>query len=107
MRVRRVVIGLVLGFIVGSALGGLANPGALRVADVFQPIGQLWVNAIRMTIVPLVVSLLLVGLASRDTADGVGRLTASTVATFLGLLVLAAAVAMLLAPSLIRDMKLD
>src|SRR6185503_14561338 len=84
MRVRRVVIGLVAGFIIGSAIGSSGNPIALRVADAFQPVGQLWVNAIRMTIVPLVVSLLFVGIASHH-----------------------AAVALALAPSLIADMKLD
>jgi Na+/H+-dicarboxylate symporter len=107
MRVHRVVIGLVAGFIVGSAIGSSGSPVALRVADVFAPVGQLWINAIRMTIVPLVVSLLFVGVASRDATDGVGRITGVTIATFVALLVFAAAVAMLLAPSLIRDMKLD
>lgn len=107
MRVHRVVIGLVAGFIVGSAIGSSGSPVALRVADMFAPIGQLWINAIRMTIVPLVGSLLFVGIASRDTADDVGRITGVTVATFIALLVFAATVAMLLAPPLIRDMKLD
>jgi proton glutamate symport protein len=106
MRVHRVVIGLVAGFIVGSAIGSSGNPVALRVAGAFQPIGQLWVNAIRMTVVPLVVSLLFVGVASRESSEDVGRLTAVTIATFFALLVFAAAVAMLLAPSLIRDMNL-
>jgi len=106
MRVHRVVIGLVAGFIIGSAIGSSGNPVALRVAVAFQPIGQLWVNAIRMTVVPLVVSLLFVGVASRESSEDVGRLTAATIATFFALLVFAAAVAMLLAPSLIRDMKL-
>lgn len=107
MRVHRVVIGLVAGFILGSAIGSWGSPVALRVADAFQPIGQLWVNAIRMTIVPLVVSLLFVGVASRETTDGVARLTGVTIATFLALLVFAAVVALLVAPALIRDMRLD
>src|SRR5579885_2195464 len=107
MRVHRVVIGLVAGFILGSAIGSWGSPVALRVADALQPIGQLWVNAIRMTIVPLVVSLLFVGVGSRDTAEGVGRLTGMTIATFFALLVFAAIVALLIAPSLIRDMRLD
>jgi Na+/H+-dicarboxylate symporter len=107
MRVRRVVIGLVAGFIIGSAIGSSGNPIALRVVDVLQPIGQLWINAIRMTIVPLVVSLLFVGVASRQASEAIGRLTGVTIATFFALLIFAAAVAVLLAPSLIHDMKLD
>src|SRR5579884_187161 len=107
MRVHRVVIGLIAGFILGSAIGSWNAPIALRVADALQPIGQLWINAIRMTIVPLVVSLLFVGVASRETAEGVGRLTGITVATFFGLLLFAGVFAMLIAPPLIRDMRLD
>ena len=64
MRVHRVVIGLVAGLIVGSAIGSSASPVALRVVGVIEPIGQLWLNAIRMTVLPLVVSMLFVGVAS-------------------------------------------
>src|SRR4051812_3844262 len=106
MRVHRVVIGLLAGLILGSAIGAWNGAVALRVADVLLPIGQLWVSAIRMTIVPLVVSLLFVGVASRDS-DGLGKLGITTLVTFLGLLVCAAILALLLAPSLIGDMKLS
>jgi proton glutamate symport protein len=88
-------------------IGGSDSAVALRVVDALQPIGQLWVNAIRMTIVPLVVSLLFVGLASHESGDDVGRITGVTVATYFALLAFAAVFALLLAPSLIRDMKLD
>jgi proton glutamate symport protein len=106
MRVHRVVIGLIAGLVLGSAMGAWNGTIALRLADILLPIGQLWVSAIRMTIVPLVVSLLFVGVASRD-GEGLGKLGITTLATFLALLVFAAIVALLLAPSLIADMKLS
>jgi Na+/H+-dicarboxylate symporter len=105
MRVHRVVIGLIAGLVLGSAIGASGSTIALRVADILQPIGQLWVAAIRMTIVPLVVSLLFVGVASRN-AEGLGRLGITTIATYVGLLAFAAVVALLIVPSLVNDMKL-
>jgi Na+/H+-dicarboxylate symporter len=80
---------------------------ALRVADFLQPIGDLWVNAIRMTIVPLVVALLFVGIAAREPRDGIGKLAFVTGATFVALLVFAGFVALLIVPPLIGDMKLS
>lgn len=107
MRVHRVVIGLIAGLIVGSAIGGLDNAVALRVAGFFEPIGQLWVNAIRMTIVPLVVSLLFVGIASRQSDAALGRVGTITIATFVAILLFAAFLAIVLGRPLIADMKLS
>lgn len=107
MRVRRVVIGLVAGLILGSLISASGVAAAVRVADVLQPVGELWVNAIRMTIVPLVVSLLFVAIAGRAIQSDLGRLGIATLATFLALLVFAAAIGVLLAPPLIRDLKLS
>jgi Na+/H+-dicarboxylate symporter len=107
MRVHRVVIGLIAGLVLGSALGAFDGAVALRVADVLQPVGDLWINAIRMTIVPLVIALLFVSVAARETRDGLGRLTATTGATFVALLLFACVVALLIVPPLINDMKLS
>lgn len=106
MRVHRVVIGLLAGLILGSIIAASRSSTALRAVDLIAPIGQLWVNAIRMTIVPLVVSLLFVAIAGRESADGVGKLGVATLITFVALLSFAAVVALLLAPPLIADMKL-
>jgi proton glutamate symport protein len=107
MRVHRVVIGLIAGLILGSAHGANNGAVALRVADFLQPIGDLWVNAIRMTIVPLVVALLFVSVAGRETQEGLGRLTITTGATFVALLFFACVVALLIVPPLVNDMKLS
>jgi Na+/H+-dicarboxylate symporter len=98
MRVHRVVIGLIAGLVIGSAIGASHSAVALRVADWLLPIGQLWVNAIRMTIVPLVVALLFVGVASRDSQEGLGRLAVVTGLTFVGLLFFAGVIARLIVP---------
>jgi proton glutamate symport protein len=106
VRVHRVVIGLIAGLIVGSVIGATHSAVALRVVSWIEPIGQLWVNAIRMTIVPLVVSLLFVSIARGDASHRLGRLGGVTIATFFALLLFAAVVSLLLAPPLMADMKL-
>lgn len=106
MRAHRVVIGLIAGLVFGGAIGALGEPIALRVVALLEPVGALWVNAIRMTVVPLLTSLLFVSVATHESASGMGRLTARTIGTFVGLLVFAAVVGLLLAPPLIRDMRL-
>ena len=107
MRVHRVVIGLIAGLVLGSALGAINGAVALRVAALLQPIGDLWVNAIRMTIVPLVVALLFVSVSARDTQEGLGRLSVMTGATFVALLLFSSVIALLIVPALVNDMKLS
>jgi len=87
MRARRVVVGLIAGLIIGSAIGAQPGPIALRVLAIIEPIGQLWVGAIRMTVVPLVISLLFVGVANHDDTERFGRIGGVTIATFLVLVI--------------------
>lgn len=106
MRVRRVVVGLIAGLIVGSILGGLPGGFASGVVAVLTPVGQLWVNAIRMTVVPLVVSLMFVSVASRESEQGLGRVGVVTLISFVVMLGLAAVLGLLVVPPLITDMKM-
>jgi L-cystine uptake protein TcyP (sodium:dicarboxylate symporter family) len=60
----RVLVALALAIAGGVAIATAGSPTLVRAADFITPIGTLWVNAIRMTVIPLVVSLLVVGVAS-------------------------------------------
>lgn len=90
----------------GAAVGGgiaIAATGSeplLRAADVIAPIGTLWVNAIRMTVIPLVVALIITGVASATDVASVGKLGGRTLLVFLLLLIGTALVVMPFAPSL-------
>jgi Na+/H+-dicarboxylate symporter len=69
------VIGLSLGALAGELNEGVRS-GALGVASF---IGTLWLNALKMTVIPLVVALLVVGIAkSREAAQG-GRIAGRSV----------------------------
>ncbi len=70
--------------------------------SVIEPIGILWVNAIRMTVVPLVVSLLITGIAATANSSVIGKLGVRSFITFLGLIAIAAVFAVLVGPTLFR-----
>lgn len=69
-----------------------AGAEGLAVAAALKPFGQLWLNALRMTLVPLVFCLMTTGVAALVTRAGAGRMVGLALGTFVVLL-LAAAVA--------------
>ena len=94
----RVLLGLALGLGLGIALTGVNTPAVARGVEVVEALGGLWLNALRMTVVPLVFSLLVVGIASVADAAATGKLAIRAILLF-SLLILAAAVYGLLAAS--------
>ena len=103
-RVSRVLLALLAGLAVGIIVGVTGALGA-EAAHAIAPLGTLWINAIRMTVVPLVVALLFTSVVGTDRTSEIGRETVVAFATFVGILFLAAGIAWLLAPGLIDDMR--
>ncbi|MBA2771477.1 MAG: cation:dicarboxylase symporter family transporter, partial [Sphingomonas sp.] len=94
----RILLALVLGLTLGitaAATQGDWVPGSILVAE---PIGRLWLNALQMTIIPLVVSLLITGIAATAEAARASRLAAGALVLFIVLLWISAALAALLMP---------
>lgn len=98
---------LVTGLLAGAAFSTARMPGLERLIGILEPIGTLWVNAVRMTIVPLVVSMLIVAVASSDSLRSMGRLGGAALLFFLGTLVVIGAYAALLAPPLLAGLTID
>src|SRR6516225_10660549 len=96
----RVLVALGAGIAGGTAIAASGNAPLLRAADLIAPVGTLWVNAIRMTVIPLVVSLLITGVASATDVGAIGRLGGRTLIVFGLLLAATAAIVIPLAPSL-------
>ncbi|MFN2399815.1 MAG: dicarboxylate/amino acid:cation symporter [Gemmatimonadaceae bacterium] len=103
----RVLIGLAAGLIIGSIVAASRNPALVAAAAVIEPLGTLWVNAIRMTVIPLVVSLLVVGVAAGADARGIGRLGLKALALFLVFLVVSGVYAVLVTPPLMAGLRID
>lgn len=85
----QVTLGLVLGLALGMLLSGDADPsaftkGLLATLDI---VGTAWINAVRMTVIPLVVPLLIVGVAGGDDLRATGTVGAKAFGWMLLLLV--------------------
>lgn len=82
----RIFLALILGLAIGIVAAAVAPQGALTGADWVQPIGTMWLHALQMTIVPLVVSLLITGIAASAEAARASRLAGRAFVTFIILL---------------------
>jgi Na+/H+-dicarboxylate symporter len=103
----RAGIGLLSGLIVGIVIVSSGSPGARAAAAALEPIGTLWVNAIRMTIVPLVVSLLIAALGTESRGDAAGRLGVRSIALFVALLAGVAVLGILAGPLVMSGLYVD
>ena len=99
---------LLVGLLAGAALAsGASAPTTERIVNILEPIGTVWINAVRMTIIPLVVSMLIVAVASSDSLASLGRLGGTLMVFFLGTLVVIGALTALLAPPLLSGLQID
>ena len=87
----QVLLALALGLVAGAAAQVNGLPGGAGTAQAIESLGGLWLNALRMTIVPLVFSLLVVGIASIADAAASGRMAVKALVVFFILLVFAIA----------------
>jgi len=103
----RVLVAMVLGIVLGLVILAHPTPVLLKIVSWVETIGTLWINAIRMTVIPLVVSLLITGVASCSDVRMVRSIGWRTLATFLGLFVLVAAASLLIVPPLFAWFHMD
>ena len=82
----RVLVALGAALLGGILIAVSGNATLLRAADAIVPIGTLWINAIRMTVIPLVVSLLITGVAGASDLRAIGRMGGRSLLTFFVLL---------------------
>lgn len=73
----QIFIGLILGIIVGAIFYG--NP---KVATYLQPIGDIFLRLIKMIVIPIVISSLVVGVASVGDLKKLGKLGGKTIIYF-------------------------
>jgi proton glutamate symport protein len=100
-----ILTALILGIALGVAGSGQVwGETAAAIAD---PIGGLWLNALKMTIVPLVVALLITGITKTAEAARAGKLAGRSVAWFLTLLWISSTMAALVMPLLLELWPLD
>lgn len=103
----RVLVALVAGLAAGLAISVSASPVLHTAARWVEPLGTLWINAIRMTVIPLVMGSLVAGIASAPNPRAVGRVGMRALAFFLATLLGAAVFAALVSPMLFAQLPID
>ena len=92
----QVLIALLLAVLVGLATGADTHILGINPLDVFAFIGTLFLNALKMLIVPLIMASIITGVAGLGNEGGLGRLGARTVAYYLTTSLIAILVGLLL-----------
>ncbi|HEY9225895.1 MAG TPA: dicarboxylate/amino acid:cation symporter [Gemmatimonadaceae bacterium] len=103
----RATIGLVLGLIVGVAIAAPTSPLIKGFATAMDAVGTIWVNAIRMTVIPLVVSLLIATIAREKDLGDVGRMGGRAVVIFTLLLSAIAVIGVIGGPPILSMINFD
>ncbi|WP_082660197.1 dicarboxylate/amino acid:cation symporter [Sphingopyxis sp. H050] len=93
---------LIAGMLLGIGVEMISVDWGTASLPYVEPIGLLWLNALKMTIVPLVVALLVTGITATADAARAGKLAGRAVATFLGANLLAGLMTLLVLPLLLR-----
>ena len=108
LRIALISLGaLVLGLAIGAAAQEFHAPWAPRAIAVLEPVGAMWVNALRMVVLPLVLANLVLAIGGVPRGRGLGRMTLLSFSSFVGLLLLGFALTLLVVPPLIRAIRLD
>jgi proton glutamate symport protein len=98
----RIFLALLVGLAAGIAAAWSGASWVERSAAIAEPIGGMWLNALQMTIVPLVISLIITGIAGAAEAARASRLAARSLILFAALLLTSSIAAALLTPLLLN-----
>jgi Na+/H+-dicarboxylate symporter len=91
------IVGLVLGILAAGLGDGVKEP----LVQTAALIGGLWLDALRMTVIPLIVALLVVGVVGGADAARAGGLAAKAVAWFIGFYIFSAVFGAAMTPALL------
>ena len=82
MNTRAILIGLVLGLGLGVAASVTGSPALLSAAEAVAPLGQVFLRAIQMVVIPLVAAVVFVGVARIGNLRRLGRMGGLAVGFF-------------------------
>jgi proton glutamate symport protein len=77
-----VLVALVLGIVVGTIIGGSDQAGLISAAKGVSAIGSAWLDALRMTLLPLIVSILIASIAGMAQSASAGVLARNALIWF-------------------------
>ncbi len=102
-----VLAALVVGLLLGIAARSMAGGAPDSVLAVATTVGSLWLDALKMTVIPLVVALLITGVAQNAEAARAGRVAGRTVLWIVIICTVSAIIGMLLMQLLVGAFPLS
>lgn len=90
------------GLLLGIAIGIIFGDKSPRLIVVGDTVGGMWLNALQMTVVPLVISLLISGILRTSEMAIAGRMTTRTIITMIVLLWLSAIMSAFFTPGILN-----
>lgn len=102
-----VIAGLSAGVVLGIAASVSASPWLLALVRFLEPVGAIFVNAIRMAVVPLVVASLIGGIVSITDERSLTRLGVRSLMVFAALAISAAVLATVIAAPVLARFDID
>ena len=103
----RILISLGLGLAAGVGFSLAQGPFFPSLPGWIEPIGTLWVNAIRMTVIPLLMGLLVTAIAGQDNAGIAASLGSKTLGLFVLMIIATSTYTLIFAPPLIGLLNID
>jgi len=103
----RVLIALLAGLALGILVSLSGNASLARAVTWIEPVGTLFINAIRMTVIPLVVGSLVAGIAAAPSLGSLGRSGLRAFTLFLTTLFAGGIFAALVAPAVFSRLPID
>ena len=97
----RILIGLAAGLALGLVASATGAPWLRSFTDAIEPVGLVWVNLIRMCVIPLVVAALIAGVAAIGDVRRLGRVGTRTLGFMIGLVLVAELLGLALALALL------
>jgi proton glutamate symport protein len=99
------LIGLSAGFLAGAWAHRTDAAWLLSVSEALNPFGTIWVNAVRMTVTPLVVAQIVTALVGTGRVRPVGRIAALSFSLFTAMLVVGAVVTVTAMPAIMTSIN--
>lgn len=103
----RILIGLALGLACGIVYSLLDSDAVGALPKIIEPIGTLWINAIRMTIIPLLMALMITAIAGQENTGIVAQLGGKTMALFVAMIAASSLFTLIVAPPLVGLVNID
>ena len=104
----RVLLGLVAGFLLGLALAGAGSSTvAAALLTILTPVGTIFINLIRMTVIPLVASMLVASVGSLASSGSLGRVAVRAALLALALVAVTAVATVMIATPVLGRIHID